>query len=136
MKRLLPVCLVVSVMIPRGEAGPTESAILAAMRLSEQPNYSWVATVSDDARTYDIVGKTARDGFTAVKMPVVNSVRRQLRRSVTDTEMDIIFRGNVACVIQTDEGWRKPDELRYDGSADGDSPHLPATTGHSPLIGG
>jgi hypothetical protein len=121
-------------MVLCGRAGPTESAIMAAMRLSDQPNYSWVATVSDDARTYDIVGKTIRDGFTRVKMPAVNSVRRQLGRSVTDTDIDLIFRGNVACVIQTDNGWRKPDELSSYDSGDSDS--LPGPTGHSPLLGG
>jgi hypothetical protein len=81
------------------------------MRLSDQPNYSWVATVVDDARTYDIFGKTVRGGFTQVRMPVINSVRRKLGRSVTDTQIHLIFRGNVHCVIETDDGWRTPTEL-------------------------
>lgn len=81
------------------------------MRLSDQPNYSWVATISDDARTYDVLGKTERGGFTRVRMPVVNTVRRQLGRSVTDTEIELIYRGNVECVIETEQGWRKLSEL-------------------------
>src|ERR1044071_6730315 len=101
MNRLVPVCLAVWGITVAGRAGPTENAIMAAMRLSEQPNYSWVATISDDARTYDIVGKTVRGGFTRVKMPVINSVRRSLGRGVTDTEVDVIFRGNVACVLES-----------------------------------
>jgi hypothetical protein len=92
-------------------AGPVESSIVAIMRLSEQPNYSWVATISDDARTYDVVGQTERGGFSRVKMPVVNTVRRQLGRSVTDTDIDLIYRGNIECVIETEHGWRKVSEL-------------------------
>ncbi|WP_414661513.1 hypothetical protein [Horticoccus sp. 23ND18S-11] len=92
-------------------ADPAADAIVAAMRLSEQASYSWVATVVDDARTYDIHGQTDRTGYARVRMPVVNSVRRQLGRSVTDTQVEFIFRGKVACVIETDDGWKRPDEL-------------------------
>jgi hypothetical protein len=111
MRRLSQVCFFSSLLAPCGYASPTEDAIVAIMRLSDQPNYSWIATVADDARTYDIFGKTVRGGFTQVKMPVINSVRRKLGRSVTDTQVDLIFRGNVHCVIETEDGWRKPSEL-------------------------
>jgi hypothetical protein len=135
MKRLFSVCLLVSLFVSSGHAGPTEAAIMATMRLSEQPSYSWVATISDDARTYDIMGQTMRGGYTRVKMPVINSVRRQLGRSVTDTHVDMIFRGNVDCVIETDDGWKKPNELARGRTGDRDSPHLGGATGHSPLLG-
>ena len=111
MKRLVSVCLAVLLGAPGAVADPIEPAIMAIMRLSDEPNYSWVATVSDDARTYDIFGRTIRGGFTHVKMPVINTVRRKLGRSVKDTQIDLIFRGNVECVIDTDEGWRRPAEL-------------------------
>lgn len=111
MKRLFSVCLAVSLGAPGVVAGPIEPAIMAIMRLSDEPNYSWVATVSDDARTYDIFGRTILGGFTRVKMPVINTVRRKLGRSVKDTQIDLIFRGNVECVIDTDEGWKRPAEL-------------------------
>ena len=92
-------------------AGPVESSIVAVMRLADEPSYSWTATVSDDARTYDIVGQTTRGGFTRVKMPVVNAVRLRLGRSVTDTQIEAIFRGNVRCVFLTDQRWKTIDEL-------------------------
>jgi hypothetical protein len=112
MKQLLPLCVVVCLAaVARG--GPAESAIMAAMRLSDQPNYSWVATVLDDARTYDIHGKTNRDGYSRVKMPMINSVRRRLGRSVMDTDIEAIFKGNQRCVLHTDEGWKKVDELPW-----------------------
>jgi hypothetical protein len=135
MKRVFAVCLVAWLGAVGVRAGPAETAIVAAMRLSEKSNYSWVTTVSDDARTYDIDGKTVRGGFTWVKMPAINSVRRRLGRSVTDTRIDMIFQGNVACVIQTDEGWMRPEELPPPEDPDSDLLLLPAT-GHAPLGGG
>jgi hypothetical protein len=135
MKRLFPVCLALWLGGACLCAGPAESAIVAMMRLSDQPNYAWVATVSDDARTYDIHGRTARGGFTLVKMPVVNSVRRQLGRSVTDTHVEMIFRGNVACVIATEDGWKKPDELPPPESGEVDLLAPPGSPGHPALLG-
>lgn len=119
---------------PRAIAGPVEAAIMAAMRLSDQPNYSWVTTVSDDARTYEIIGRTVRGGYTRVKMPAVNSLRRQLGRGVTDTQIDFIFRGNVACVIETEHGWRRPDELPavpLEDTAAPDHRVVPGLPGHA-----
>jgi hypothetical protein len=92
-------------------AGPAERVVVAAMHLSDQPNYSWISTVVDDARTYDVVGQTERGGYTRVKMPMINAVRRRLGRSVTDSEIDAIFKGNVRCVIATEEGWKEAAEL-------------------------
>ena len=111
MTRLFSICLITVLGATTSHAGPAEAAIVAIMKLSDAPSYSWVATVADDARTYDIFGKTIRGGFTEVKMPVINSVRRKLGRSATDTQIALIFRGNVECVIKTDDGWRKPSEL-------------------------
>ena len=126
MKRLFFVCLMVGIGAARSHADATDAAIVAIMKLSDAPNYSWVATVTDDARTYDILGKTIRGGFTEVKMPVINSVRRKLGRSVSDSQIAFIFRGNVECVIETDDGWRKQSELP---TLDAKSSNLPMRTG-------
>ena len=45
----------------------TDAVIVAAVRLSDHPNYSWASTISDDARTYDVEGRTQKGGFTRVK---------------------------------------------------------------------
>lgn len=139
MKRILSACLVLAWLAPSAPGGPVEDAIQAAVRLSEHSNYSWVTTVADDARTYDIIGQTQRGGFTRVKMPVINSVRRQLGRSVTDTQIEFYFLGNVACVVETERGWRRPDELPLPELVDAgtaganDVIRLPSTgTGPSP----
>jgi len=105
-------------------AGPTEESILATMRLSDSRNYSWESTVVDDARTYEIEGQTERDGYTRVRMPLVNAVRRRLGRSATDTRADAIFKGNVRLVLLTDEHWKTIDELpaALDGEPEEDFP--------------
>jgi hypothetical protein len=85
--------------------------VVAAMHLTDQPNYSWISTIVDDARTYEVTGRTTRGGFTRVKTPVVNAIRRRLGQGVTDPEVDAIFKGNVKCVLNTDDGWKTLDEL-------------------------
>jgi hypothetical protein len=92
-------------------AAPEDRMIVAAMHLSDQPNYSWSSTIVDDARTYELQGRTTKGGYTRMKTPVVNAIRRRLGRDVTDVQVDAIFRGNVKCVLQTDEGWKTVDEL-------------------------
>lgn len=111
MKRLRSVCLSLWLGAAAVHAGPAEDAIVAIMRLSEEPNYSWVSTVADDARTYEIEGRTSGAGFSQVKMPVINSVRRRLGREAADTQFDVIFRGNNECVLRTDKGWIRPENL-------------------------
>lgn len=117
-------------------AGPTEAAILAAMKLSDAANYSWTATVTDDARTYDIVGRTSKAGYTAARMPLINSVRRRLGRSTTEVDANYLFRGNVACVIETENGWKRPDELKDSDINERTAAPTVGATGHAPLTGG
>ncbi|MBL9186837.1 MAG: hypothetical protein JNK23_05115 [Opitutaceae bacterium] len=130
MKRFISTCLIAACMGHALHAGPKEDAIIAIMRLSEQPNYSWTATVTDDARTYDIEGRTSREGFTRVKMPLIAAVRRKLGRSATDTEAELIFRGNVDCVVLTEKGWVRPTELPDTMPGEFDPSH---PTGSAPI---
>jgi hypothetical protein len=92
-----------------GRAGPAEAAILAAMKLSDEANYSWVSTVTDDARTYDIEGKTERGGFTWVRLPMIDSIARRLGPHA-DTEIQAVFRG-AGGVMLTESGWKTLAEL-------------------------
>lgn len=43
-------------------ASSVERAIVAAMQLTNEPNYSWSCTVTDDAGTYAIEGRTDTTG--------------------------------------------------------------------------
>lgn len=111
MKGFYSACLLLWLGVAALHAGPTEDAIVDLMRLGEQRAYTWIATISDDARTYDIDGKTERSGYSRVTMPMVNTVRRRLGRDVTDNRVEVIFLGNIACALHTPLGWLRPDQL-------------------------
>jgi hypothetical protein len=102
--------IVAGLITAEGWSGPTESTVLAAMKLSEQPNYSWVSTVVDDARTYEIEGMTERDGATWVRMPMVIAIARRVGRWA-GPDVEAIFRGNETCVLRTARGWQTLREL-------------------------
>lgn len=87
----------------------TDTAIVAAMKLSENPNYSWTCTISDDAQTYDIEGKTQR-GFTWQRQPMPKTIARRLGRGA-GRELEAIFSRALRYVIQTDNGWKALHEL-------------------------
>ncbi len=103
----LPLCLAALSL----HAGPREEAIVALMRLSERPNYTWASSVHDDARLYEIDGRTSPAGYSIVKMPLINSLRRRLGRELNDNRVELIFRGNARCVLQTKDGWFAPHEV-------------------------
>ena len=113
-----------------GRAGPVENAIVAAMRLSEQPSYSWITTVSDDARTYDLEGKTDRSGFTWMRLPMVKEFAKRLGREA-DADLEAIFHGSSAYVVRTDHGWKTLAELpkrNWDWNDDSEFWAVPAST--------
>jgi hypothetical protein len=111
MKRMLIASLLALPFPPTALANTADSALLAAMALSDQPNYSWASVIDDDADSYEIVGQTSRDGFTRVTLPVASSVRRQLGPQFATTRIEAVFKGNVRCVLLTDDGWKTLDEL-------------------------
>lgn len=111
MKRFCSACLLLWLGAAVLPAGPTEDAVIAIMRLGDQSGYTWVATVSDDARTYDIDGKTDRTGYSRVTMPAINAIRRKLGRDVTDNRVEAIFLGPTDCVLHTPLGWYRPENL-------------------------
>ena len=96
--------------------GPTDAAIVAAMKLTDAPNYTWQTSVDDDARSYDIAGQTNladKGDFSLVDMPMVAAVRQRAARGSanSDNQMTSIYSGDERHVIQTPDGWKKPDEL-------------------------
>jgi hypothetical protein len=98
---------------PALSAGPTDVAIVAAMKIPGARSYSWSTTVEDDARTYDITGQTDQSGFALVTMPMISSVRRRVTRGTSRSanEVEAVFKGADRCVIQTDDGWKTPAEI-------------------------
>ncbi|HWA10912.1 MAG TPA: hypothetical protein VG838_15840 [Opitutaceae bacterium] len=98
-------------------ASPTDAAIVAAMKLADQPGYSWTATVVRDARSYTIEGKTLVGGYTQVTvpaniaMPANPGMRGQVGRGSSDSEVLAIFKDDEKHVVETAEGWLTPEEL-------------------------
>jgi hypothetical protein len=111
MTRLL-VTLLAAALTPGLHAGAAkDAAVLAAMKLSEKPNYTWISSVEDDATSYHIEGRTQIGGFTRVNMPMLESIRMRLGRDAS-TRLEAIFEGSGSCVIATDAGWKSVRELR------------------------
>jgi hypothetical protein len=102
--------LVVVLAVGDARSGPTERTVLAAMKLSEQSNYSWASTVIDDARTYEIEGRTLRNGYTWVRLPMVLRIARRVGRWGGE-DLEAIFRGNEPYLLRTPRGWLTPGEL-------------------------
>ena len=104
-------------------AGPVESAIVAAMKLPDAPSYAWRTEVADDARTYEISGSTERAGeYSLVTMPIpVTGGRRAARGPVNSSGTSTVtawFKGAVDCVVQSGDGWRRPEEVANAGDRD------------------
>jgi hypothetical protein len=112
MKAAAPLCACVAWFgIATGvRAGPTEDAILAAMRLSEHPNYSWLCSISDDAGSYQLEGKTAPEGYTWLRMPTVTTLARRLGREA-EPQVEAFFLGKSAGALRTAGGWMTLAEL-------------------------
>jgi hypothetical protein len=102
--------VVAVLLVSVGRAGPSERAILAAMKLSEQPNYSWSTTVADDARTYEVEGKTDRSGYTWMRLPMVKTIAQRLGRDA-EPQVEAVFKGPAHYVIRTGRGWKTFKEL-------------------------
>jgi hypothetical protein len=110
-------------LVTSASAGPVESAIVAAMKIPDAPSYAWRTEVADDARTYEITGTTERAGeFSLVTMPIpVTGGRRAARGPVNSSGTSTVtawFKGAVDCVVQSGDGWRRPDEIANAGDRD------------------
>jgi len=84
--------------------------IIALMRLSEEPNYSWHSTMADDARVYVIDGRTQANGYSWVRLPMVEELAWRLARS-HPRRIEAIFYGSSDCVIRAAAGWSTLREL-------------------------
>jgi hypothetical protein len=93
-------------------AGPVEDAIAAAMALSEQPNYSWTATVADDAQSYQIEGKSRAGIWNWVRQPMVRSVAQRMGREAVP-DLEAVFKGTTDGVVRTGRGWQRLRELAW-----------------------
>jgi hypothetical protein len=91
-------------------AEPNDRVIIAAMKLSEVPNYSWMSLVDEDSSSHEIEGRTTAAGITWMKMPMIPSVGRQLGRE-TDTQLEAYLAGKTGVLVRVGSDWRMLAEL-------------------------
>jgi hypothetical protein len=112
MKSLTLLCVAsASVAVCTGAwAGPTDRAVVAAMKLSEQPDYSWHTTIEDGTGSYIIDGKTSSHGYTWVRLPMIAGIARRLDHD-GELTLEAYFRGKTAGVVRSGDTWRTLAEL-------------------------
>lgn len=112
MKARVAVFLAAMVLAMAARASPTDQAIVAAMKIVEAPNYTWVASVPSVGRALPVrEGKTAKDGFTTVTfIDPTSPMLRQISR-LNDGVVSAVFLGSDNFVFQTTDGWKTGPEL-------------------------
>jgi hypothetical protein len=106
-----------------GRSAPEDEFIVAAMRLSEDPNYRWRTAVNDNARTYVVEGRVAA-GYSWVRLPLVESIALRLPPMTAET-IEAVFKGPARCALLTPAGWQKLQDLpRQHEAWDKDQPRI------------
>jgi len=101
-------------------AAPTDSAIVAAMKLPDATNYTWSTTVDDDARSYGIDGQTDRaSDYSLVTMPLVAAARHGAGTgtSYSGNLSNLVFQGDEKFVVQVNTKWKNAKDLAADAAA-------------------
>lgn len=122
MKFPLHLLLAMLLAVPTLRALSPETAIVAAMKLSDAPNYSWSTSVDDDARSYAIDGQTDRSSdLSLVNMPMVAAVRRRAGTGTANSDnlSTVAFKGDEKLVVEIDSAWKTPEELASSGNGAG-----------------
>ncbi len=112
MKTILPLfCLaVISGAIVR--ADPVDDAIVAGMKLSASPNYSWTTSIDRGAQSTIIRGQTNSSGYSLLTFVGYSlSSGSSSRSSGSGGEIPAVFLGDSKYVVQTDGGWTTPSAL-------------------------
>jgi hypothetical protein len=96
------------------QADPTDDAIVAAMKLSANPNYSWKTTVSQNSRKLEIHGKTGIEGYALVTFVGYTAGAGGASSGPTatgagnDAGINTVFLNDNKYVVQSDKGWTTP----------------------------
>src|SRR5882757_7485376 len=83
-------------------ASPADLVVVAAMKLPDAANYSWLTSVDDDARSYTIDGQTDRaSDYSLVTMPVVAAIRRRAGTGSSNSGnlSTVVFKGDEKFVV-------------------------------------
>lgn len=93
-------------------AGPTDQAVVAAMKIVDAPNYTWTCSTPSAGRALVVrEGKTDKNGFSIVTfVDPQTPMLRQISR-MNDGVVLAVFRGADDFVFQTSDGWKTGREL-------------------------
>jgi hypothetical protein len=110
MNSLAYACAALVVTAAAASTSTTDRAIIAAMKLSEQPNYSWLSLIDERSRSYEIEGKVTPAGITWIRMPMIQTIARHIGREA-DTQLEVFFNAHRVGVIRVGGDWRLPGEI-------------------------
>jgi hypothetical protein len=81
-------------------ADQADEMIVAAMKLSGAPNYSWTSTIDQNSHKAEIHGQTSGAGYSLLTFTGFGA-----GRTGTTGSTNTVFLGDTKYVIQTDGGW-------------------------------
>lgn len=108
MKPLVPIFCLLILSTVGVRADPADDAIVAGMKLSASPNYSWTTTIDRGSQTAVMRGQTNSSGYSMVTFVGFSSSSTS---SGSGNEIPAVFLGDSKYVVQTDAGWTTPDNL-------------------------
>lgn len=112
MNQVLSLSGIFAFMAVLAHAGPTDQAIVAAMKIVEAPNYTWTCSVPSAGRTLVVrEGKSQKNGFTVVTFVDPQSPMLRLISRLNDGVVTAVFRGSDNFLFQTADGWKDGHEL-------------------------
>ncbi len=127
-----PRCLILASLIAAGvRADQADDVIVAAMKLSASPNYSWGTTIEEGSRTTVISGQTNESGFSLITFNRSGASGSSPAggRSGSGGDTNTVFLGDSKYVVQTDSGWSSPGSQPADSSSTSNSGNRSAGTG-------
>ncbi len=115
-----PRCLILAGLIAAGvRADQADDVIVAAMKLSASPNYSWDTTIEEGPRTTAISGQTNESGFSLITFNRSGTSGSSPAggRAGSGGDTNTVFLGDSKYVVQTDSGWSSPGSQPADSSS-------------------
>ncbi len=100
--------------VAAARADPADTVILAATKLSEAANYSWISSTERDSRTAEMRGKTNSAGYSLVTFlgyapPVAPPGGRSVHSDVPGDSIHTVWMGDTNYVIQVGDDWTRLD---------------------------
>jgi hypothetical protein len=119
MKSIIPACCLMILGAAVARADPADDAIVAGMKLSASPNYSWTTTTDRGAQTAVMRGQTNSSGYSLVTFVgySLSGGSSGGRSSGSGNEIPAVFLGDSKYVVQGDGGWTTPSALPDNSSS-------------------